>query len=117
MNAEDFAIRIKELRANKHVTQSDVAEATGIPRSTIAHYELGKRLPDYESIVALCSYYSVSADYLIDPFPRSGENSFATSCKKESSPATTRLMNTVRGMEEKDIDTLADIAEVLKRHR
>lgn len=108
MNAEEFAARIKELRSNKHVTQSDVADATGIPRSTIAHYELGKRLPDYESIVALCSYYSVSADYLINPF--------ATSCEAESSPATTRLLNTVRSMDEDQISLVVDLAEAVKKH-
>ena len=110
MNAEDFAARIKELRSNKHVTQSDVADATGIPRSTIAHYELGKRLPDYESIVALCSYYSVSADYLINPFP----NKLG---KTTPSPQTTRLMNTVRGMEEDQISLVADMAEVVKKYK
>lgn len=50
--------RLKQLRASRHLSQMDVATRTGIPLSTIAMYELGKRVPRYEQRETLCEFYS-----------------------------------------------------------
>ena len=36
-----------------------------VPQATIARYELGKSLPNSERIIVLCSFFGVSADYLL----------------------------------------------------
>lgn len=57
--------RIRELREDKDLRQSDVAEATGIDQRTLSNYETGKTNPDSYAIIKLCNFFDVSADYLI----------------------------------------------------
>ena len=60
-----FAERLRELRREKKVTQSKMADFLGIKLRSYQNYEGGSRRPDYEGLVALADYYEVSLDYLI----------------------------------------------------
>ena len=60
-----FAERLKVERKKKGVKQSDVANYLGIVTSSYQYYELGRRRPDYEGLVALADYFDVSVDYLL----------------------------------------------------
>lgn len=57
--------RIRELREDRDLRQSDVAAATGIDQRTLSNYETGKTNPDSYAIIKLCDFFNVSADYLI----------------------------------------------------
>lgn len=57
--------RIRELREDRDLRQSDVASATGIDQRTLSNYETGKTNPDSYAINQLCDFFQVSADYLI----------------------------------------------------
>ncbi len=57
--------RIRELREDRDLRQSDVAAATGIDQRTLSNYETGKTNPDTYAIIKLCDFFNVSADYLI----------------------------------------------------
>ena len=57
--------RLKELRASQKLTQKDVAEKVGIARVSYTNYELGKREPDYKTILKLADLYDVTTDYLL----------------------------------------------------
>jgi len=48
--------RLRELRGVFR-TQQDVADATGIPRTTICAYEVGRMLPTPQAMVALADYF------------------------------------------------------------
>lgn len=54
----ELGARLKQLRAGRHLSQLDVATRTGIPLSTIAMYELRKRVPRYEQLKTLCEFYT-----------------------------------------------------------
>lgn len=56
---------IKELREEKGVKQKDVAEYLGLTAKAYCFYELGKREPSLTSLIKLCDYYDVSADYIL----------------------------------------------------
>jgi transcriptional regulator with XRE-family HTH domain len=56
--------RLVKLRKDKKLSQEDTAKALGIPRSTYAQYELGRRHPDYNMIQKLADFFGVSIDYL-----------------------------------------------------
>ena len=58
--------KLKLLRKERGLTQSDVGEAIGQERSTIACYETGKRKPDVETLEKLARYYKVTLDYFSD---------------------------------------------------
>jgi len=57
--------RIKELREDRDLRQSDLAKATGIDQRTISNYETGKSNPDSYALIKLADYFGVSIDYLV----------------------------------------------------
>ena len=58
-------MRLKELRTEKNVPQSAVAEFLGITQPAYANYERGTRKPDPEILSKLADYFGVSVDYLL----------------------------------------------------
>ncbi|GIM46995.1 hypothetical protein DNHGIG_25440 [Collibacillus ludicampi] len=56
--------RLVKLRKEKKISQEGIAKALGIPRSTYAQYELGRRHPDYDVIQKIADFFGVSIDYL-----------------------------------------------------
>ena len=57
--------RIKELREDRDLKQSDLALATGIDQRTISNYETGKTNPDGFALIQIADYFNVSIDYLL----------------------------------------------------
>lgn len=57
-------IRLKELRAEKGITQKQLASAIGVSYGAIVGYENGKREPNARAMVALERYFNVSGEYL-----------------------------------------------------
>ena len=57
--------RIKELRQNRKLLQSDLAELLNTKPQTVSRYERGDRGLDVETILALCDIFSVTSDYLL----------------------------------------------------
>ena len=60
-----FGERLKELRAERKISQMDLAKATGISQSAIAKWELGKADPCSTALIKLAKYFSKSVDYLL----------------------------------------------------
>lgn len=57
--------KLKQLRLEKHLTQSDMAKMLDITVSAYGNYELGQREPNLETLIKLADYFQVSVDYLI----------------------------------------------------
>ncbi|MCI8499420.1 MAG: helix-turn-helix transcriptional regulator [Clostridia bacterium] len=62
---DKFIERLKELRAEKKLTQSQLAKETGLSQSAIALWENGQRIPNALAIITLCKYFQVSSDFLL----------------------------------------------------
>ena len=60
-----FAERLKELRVEKELTQSDLAKELQISPACINRWEKNLRIPNIDSIILLCNFFSVTAGYLI----------------------------------------------------
>lgn len=58
--------RLRKLRIDKGLTQTDLAIVFNIGQSTLAAYELGKRQLPLDLLVKFARYYDVSTDYLLD---------------------------------------------------
>ena len=59
------AQRIKELRKSLKVTQKQLALDLEFSERNYQDLEYGKYHPSYETIIKLCNYFNVSADYLL----------------------------------------------------
>ncbi len=57
--------RIRDLREDMDLRQSDLAKKTGIDQRTISNYETGKTSPDAYALIKLADFFGVSIDYLI----------------------------------------------------
>lgn len=56
---------LKELRKEKGLTQSKLAEKLGLSRSTIAMYETEGSEPDLATLLSIAKFFNVSIDYLV----------------------------------------------------
>ncbi|MDT2887583.1 helix-turn-helix domain-containing protein [Lactococcus lactis] len=57
--------RIKELRSKKKISTQELANATGIARSTLGSYETRGINPNAEKAQILADYFNVSVGYLL----------------------------------------------------
>ena len=60
-----FSERLKQLRAERKLTQRQVAMMLGVTRSTLSTYETQARYPSYDILVSLSRIYGVTTDYLL----------------------------------------------------
>ena len=57
--------RLKELRAEKDMKQSDVAKLLNLSPSAISNYEQGIREMDADAVCKLCDIFNCTADYVL----------------------------------------------------
>jgi len=68
--------RIRELREDRDLSQTFIADLLHIGQRTYSDYELGKTRIPLESVIVLAKYYDVSMDYICGvskiaaPFPK-----------------------------------------------
>ena len=88
-----FGVRLKYLRMQDKLTQTELGNALEIAKSTISMYESGKREPDFETIEKFADYFNVD---MATFFP-SGEIEKTADPKVDGlSPLEARLMELVR---------------------
>lgn len=57
---------LKQLRKEKGLSQTDLADYLQITRGSYSNYETHKRSPDYTTLIKLAKFYEVSLDYLLE---------------------------------------------------
>lgn len=62
--------RLKILRKNKGLTQTQVADAVELGRQAYAYYEKGERAPSPETLCKLADFFGVSVDELLGRTPQ-----------------------------------------------
>jgi len=60
-----IAQRIKEIRLENKLNQSQFGNSISVSQDTISLWEKGKSLPNTEFIIEICKKYNVSANYLL----------------------------------------------------
>ena len=69
-------MRLKSLREDKDITQTEIANFLNCKQNTYQQYESGKRQIPIEALKKLSDFYNTSVDYLLDmtdeikPYPR-----------------------------------------------
>lgn len=56
--------RVRHLRKEKNMTLRQLADALGVPLTTLGNYERGDRKPDFQFFLDVANYFGVSMDYL-----------------------------------------------------
>lgn len=60
----DYYPRLKDLREDMDLSQSDIAKVIGTSQSYYAQYEIGNRPIPFERVIKLAEFYKVSIDYI-----------------------------------------------------
>lgn len=60
-----FGEKIKNLREDYDINQTQLGKAIGATQRKISYIECNKYEPNIDDIVALCNFFKVSADYLL----------------------------------------------------
>ena len=61
-----FKVRLRSVREGlRNMSQAELARASGIPPSSIAHFEGGTRKPSFDNLRKIATALNVTADYLI----------------------------------------------------
>lgn len=58
--------RIRDLREDRDLTQSDLAKYLNITQRAYSRYETGERGIPTEVLIALADYYDTSIDFLVN---------------------------------------------------
>ena len=61
-----FSSRLNQAIAMSGLTQKQVAEEARITEVSLSRYVTGKRIPNINTVVALCSVFNCSADWLLE---------------------------------------------------
>lgn len=94
----------RDLRKEKSLTQMELAKILNIDQTTVSKWEVGKAIPDYDTLQRLADFYNVSVDYLLGR-----ENKHFVSPTFEQNTALTRL----KELRESKNLTQAKLAEIL----
>lgn len=68
--------RLKDLREDRDLKQSDIAKVLNIKQQNYSRYEIGEVLISIEKLEKLAIFYNTSIDYIIgltnikEPYPR-----------------------------------------------
>ena len=57
--------RIRDLREDSDLTQTEIGKILGLPQRTYAYYENGGRAIPLEILISLADFYNVSVDYIL----------------------------------------------------
>jgi len=61
----EFCKRLKELRTDRNLTQTEVANALGVTTQAVSKWESQASLPDIAMLLPIADFYGVTADYLL----------------------------------------------------
>lgn len=68
-----FAERLKELRQEHNLSQKEFGKSIGATYSAISYWESNTNEPKISYIVAICTRYGITADYLLGLEDETGE--------------------------------------------
>ena len=60
----EYKNRLKDVREDRDLTQSDIANLLETTQEQISKYETGKQLMGIDKYIKLAQFYNVSIDYL-----------------------------------------------------
>jgi Helix-turn-helix. len=95
-----------------NVTQKELAEYLCVQRNAISRYENDEREPEYDILVKMADYFSVSTDYLLG---RTDEKSSGTDPELEGLEGIDfAFMGDYKDLTERDKETIRWMAKQMK---
>ena len=64
-----FPARLKQLRSELSIRQSEMAQILGVPLTTYSNWEQGRSFPSVERLPRIAAFFDVTVDYLLGTNP------------------------------------------------
>ncbi len=113
MALEQFPARLRAAREGRKLSQTELAQRTGLQPSAVSHFEAGRRAPSFDNLKRLANALDVTTDYLLartDKVSPPGRDAIG--------PTADRLFRNANVISQDDLEILADFSDVLaKRNR
>jgi transcriptional regulator with XRE-family HTH domain len=99
-----FPDRLRTAREKREFSQSQLAEKSGLPPSSISHFESGARKPSFDNLRRLANALNVSTDYLIGRVDQ-----------MDSIGPAERIHRHLENLSARDVELADEFLELLKR--
>ncbi len=63
---KEFSLILKDCRMARNISQTELAQKTGLQPSAISHFEANSRKPSFDNLRKLADCLDVTTDYLLD---------------------------------------------------
>lgn len=80
-----FSKRLRELRAERSLSQQGLSDRLGISKSSINMYERGEREPGFQTVSALADLFEVDIDYLLGGSPYKNKEEWLEATRQAAS--------------------------------
>lgn len=110
--------RLKILRAEKRITQKELAAVLRVPRDTVANWEINRGTPNIETISELADHFGVTTDYLLgrdNPQHVNDDDALEYLDELHKRPEMKTLFQVGRKATKEDIETAITIIEALQK--
>jgi transcriptional regulator with XRE-family HTH domain len=101
-----FQERLKAARELRKFSQTDLAEKSGLPASSVSHFEAGARKPSFDNLRRLAHALDVTTDYLL-----------GRSDTPEASATAMRLNRDIHKLSARDLKLTEDFVDILLRNQ
>ena len=100
-----FCNRLKTLRKENNLTQSELGSKFHLNKSSISKYENGTQMPESDMLEKIADYFNVSIDYLL-----------GRSEVKKDNPIVSNAFHSIStdGLDKKDIEMIKSMVERLR---
>jgi transcriptional regulator with XRE-family HTH domain len=103
--SEKFPDRLRAARQLRNLSQSELAEKSGLQPSAVSHFETGRRAPSFDNLKALSEALQVTTDYLLGRVDEPGIQGAVAD----------KLFRHAGNMSREDLDSLTRFAEILAK--
>jgi len=86
--------KLRTLRLEKHITQTEMSKRIGVSKAMISSYELEQRQPSYGILIKFATFFGVTTDFLFG-------------LEKERTIS-------VEGLKEQEVEIVSNMIEVLR---
>ncbi len=66
MSVLTFGEKLRYLREEQKLNQTELGKKLGITQRKLSYLECGKCEPNVDDIRAICNFFKISADYMLD---------------------------------------------------
>ena len=122
-----FKDKIRMLRMSRRMSQYALAAAVGVTQGSVSHWENGRAFPEMPVLKALCAYFGISMDELMDgdAMPPENDNNenvehaFITRDGKPISPEkrekAMKLISMLMDLDDDELNQASQVIEIYHR--